>query len=90
MKSLKLLFYICSVAFVLGACDTDIVPANGYIETTQQDAETYVLKGYENAALGFNVFKPEGTDIPFYLKGNVFMVIGSVFFRSMPFAWMLW
>ncbi len=72
MKSLKLLFYICSVAFVLGACDTDIVPANGYIETTQQDAETYVLKGYENAALGFNVFKPEGTDIPFYLKGNVF------------------
>lgn len=70
MRLLNNLFFIGALAWVLVACDTDIAPANGEIETTQKEASTYVLKGYESTADGFNVFKPEGSDIPFYLKGK--------------------
>lgn len=54
------------------ACDTDIVPDNGYIETTQSDASTFVMQGYEDSKKGFNVFNPEGSSLPFYLKEKTF------------------
>lgn len=44
MKLFNKLFYISLFLWTLMACDTDIVPDNGYIETTQSDASTFVMQ----------------------------------------------
>ncbi len=49
MKLFNKLFYISLFLWTLMACDTDIVPDNGYIETTQSDASTFVMQGYEDS-----------------------------------------
>lgn len=66
--------YLFSLAAMLTAasCSYDYVPANGYVETTQENATTLVLKGYESANSGFSVFQPKGFDSPFYLKEQQF------------------
>lgn len=53
-------------------CDDQNTIHNGYVQTTQEGASTLVLKGYENAALGFSVFQPEGFDSPFYIQDKKF------------------
>ena len=40
------------------ACEGSDAPYNGYVETTQDNAATLVLKGYENPQAGFTVFEP--------------------------------
>lgn len=72
------------------ACDTDIVPDNGYIETTQSDASTFVMQGYEDSKKGFNVFNPEGSSLPFYLKEKTFMVPISISWRMEAHGLMVW
>ena len=42
------------------ACEGSDAPYNGYVETTQDNAATLVLKGYENPQAGFTVFEPDG------------------------------
>ena len=53
-------------------CDDQNTILNGYVQTTQEGASTLVLKEYENAALGFSVFQPEGFDSPFYIQDKKF------------------
>lgn len=71
---MKKLLYILSLFFGVSvvSCDGSDAPLNGYIETTQQDASTLVLKGYESAASGFSVCQPENFNSPFYLKDKSF------------------
>lgn len=63
MKLFNKLFFVSLFAWTLIACNTDIIPDNGYIETTQSDASTFVMQGYEDSKKGFNVFNPEGSSI---------------------------
>ena len=44
----------------VAACEGSDAPYNGYVETTQDNAATLVLKGYENPQAGFTVFEPDG------------------------------
>ena len=58
MKKLSLMFLLLVAGLYFTACGDDSdVPANGYIETTEEGSATYVLKGYEDASDGFNVFE---------------------------------
>ena len=74
MKFRKYYFmFLLAVGLGFTACDDDSdVPANGYIETTQEGSSIFVLKGYQGASAGYNVFKAEGFDKPFYLKDKKF------------------
>jgi len=61
MKKLSLMFLLLVAGLYFTACGDDSdVPANGYIETTEEGSATYVLKGYEDASDGFNVFEGKG------------------------------
>ena len=61
MKKLSLMFLLLVAGLYFTACGDDSdVPANGHIETTEEGSATYVLKGYEDASDGFNVFEGEG------------------------------
>lgn len=53
------LLLVAGLYFTACGDDSD-VPANGYIETTEEGSATFVLKGYEDASDGFNVFEGEG------------------------------
>lgn len=49
MKKLSLMFLLLVAGLYFTACGDDSdVPANGYIETTEEGSATYVLKGYED------------------------------------------
>lgn len=72
MKRYTKLFLLCSLIISLAACSEDQKPLNGYVETTQADASTLVLKGYESTATGFSVFKPDGFESPFYIQDKSF------------------
>ena len=68
MKKLSLMFLLLVAGLYFTACGDDSdVPANGYIETTEEGSATYVLKGYEDASDGFNVFEGEGFEKSFYI-----------------------
>lgn len=55
MKKLSLMFLLLAAGLCFTACGDDSdVPANGYIETTEEGSATFVLKGYESASDGFN------------------------------------
>ena len=64
MKKHLFILGLALALFNVGCDDQNTIP-NGYVQTTQKGASTLVLKGYENAALGFSVFQPEGFDSPF-------------------------
>lgn len=72
MKRYTKLFLLCSLIIGLAACSEDQKPLNGYVETTQADASTLVLKGYESTTTGFSVFKPDGFESPFYIQDKNF------------------
>lgn len=60
--------FITSGRTLFTACGDDSdVPANGYIETTEEGSATFILKGYEDASDGFNVFEGEGFEKSFYI-----------------------
>lgn len=67
MKKHLFILGLALALFNVGCDDQNTIP-NGYVQTTQEGASTLVLKGYENAALGFSVFQPEGFDSPFYIQ----------------------
>ena len=71
---MKKLLSIFLLALTVGfyACDDDQAPANGYFEPTQEDAVTYVMKGYEDARQGYTVLKPKGFNSPMYLQEKQF------------------
>ena len=73
MKKLSYILVLL-ISVWLGGCDdsSDALPY-GYIETTQEGSSTMVLKGYENYTDGFNVFKAEGFDSPFYIQEKKFV-----------------
>lgn len=71
MKKHLFILGLALALFNVGCDDQNTIP-NGYIQTTQEGASTLVLKGYENAALGFSVFQPEGFDSPFYIQDKKF------------------
>ena len=75
MKFRKYYFmFLLAVSLGFTACNDDSdVPANGYIETTQEGSSTFILKGYNSPSEGYNVFKPEGFGKPFYLKDKKFV-----------------
>lgn len=72
MKKLLSLLALAMTLCVVTACNDEEVPANGYIETTQSGASTFVLKGYESVAQGFSVLKPAGFTTPYYIKDKAF------------------
>ena len=71
---MKKLLSIFLLALTVGfyACDDDQALANGYVEPTQEGSVTYVMKGYEDAKLGYSVLKPEGFKSPMYLQEKQF------------------
>lgn len=71
MKKHLFILGLVLALFNVGCDDQNTIP-NGYVQTTQEGASTLVLKGYENAALGFSVFQPEGFDSPFYIQDKKF------------------
>ena len=71
MKKHLFILGLALALFNVGCDDQNTIP-NGYVQTTQEGASTLVLKGYENAALGFSVFQPEGFDSPFYKQDKKF------------------
>ena len=71
MKKHLFILGLALALFNVGCDDQNTIP-NGYVHTTQKGASTLVLKGYENAALGFSVFQPEGFDSPFYIQDKKF------------------
>lgn len=71
MKKHLFILGLALTLFNVGCDDQNTIP-NGYVQTTQEGASTLVLKGYENAALGFSVFQPEGFDSPFYIQDKKF------------------
>lgn len=73
MKKLSYILVVL-ISVWLGGCNdsSDALPY-GYVETTQEGSFTIVLKGYENYSDGFNVFKAEGFDSPFYIKEKKFI-----------------
>lgn len=71
MKKHLFILGLALALFNVGCDDQNTIP-NGYVQTTQEGASTLVLKGYENAALGFSVFQPEGFDSPFYIQDKKF------------------
>ena len=71
MKKHLFILGLALALFNVGCDDQNTIP-NGYVQTTQEGASTLVLKGYENAALGFSVFQPEGFDSPFYIPDKKF------------------
>lgn len=72
MKQLSYILVVL-ISVWLGGCNdsSDALPY-GYVETTQEGSSTIVLKGYENYSDGFNVFKAEGFDSPFYIQEKKF------------------
>lgn len=72
MKKLSYILVVL-ISVWLGGCNdsSDALPY-GYVETTQEGSSTIVLKGYENYSDGFNVFKAEGFDSPFYIQEKKF------------------
>lgn len=71
MKKHLFILGLALALFNVGCDDQNTIP-NGYVQTTQEGASTLVLKGYENAALGFSVFQLEGFDSPFYIQDKKF------------------
>lgn len=73
MKKLSLLLFAWLAVWNLAACgdDSDALP-NGYIETTEDGASTFVFEGYADASQGFNVLQPDGFDKGFYILDKKF------------------
>lgn len=67
MKKLLSLLTLAVGLFVFTSCDDEVVPPNGYIETTEDGAQTVVLKGYISKAQGFSTLEPKGF-APIYLS----------------------
>ena len=80
MKKHLFILGLALALFNVGCDDQNTIP-NGYVQTTQEGASTLVLKGYENAALGFSVFQPEGFDSPFYIPSNPQLSSSASFLR---------
>ena len=72
MKKLSLMFVLALGLCFTGCNDDSDVPANGYIETTQQGSSTVILKGYANSNEGFSVFETEEFTNPFYIQDKKF------------------
>lgn len=66
----------------VAACEGSDAPYNGYVETTQDNAATLVLKGYENPQAGFTVFEPDGFQSPFYIQDKTFYGKQYAFVKS--------
>lgn len=79
MKKLNNILLLFTLLLGVAACDPSDAPLNGYFETTEDGASTLVLKGYENSAVGFTVFQPEGFSSPFYIKDKAFTGTKYVF-----------
>lgn len=71
MKRLSYILLLL-VGLCFGGCDPSETMPYGYVETTQEGASTFILKGYENANQGFSVFEAEGFESPFYIKEKSF------------------
>lgn len=83
MKKLSLMFLLLVAGLFFTACGDDSdVPANGYIETTEEGSATFILKGYEDASDGFNVFEGEGFEKSFYILEKKFTGSAWSFVRA--------
>ena len=69
----QLFAFFFTVGLMFASCDEYNDIPNGYIETTQENATTFVLKGYESSTQGFSVFQPDGFDAPFYIMNKQFV-----------------
>lgn len=69
-RYLYLFLFVAGLCIV--SCDKTNDQPNGYIEVTQDEANTLVLKGYESVSSGFSVFQPEDFETPFYIKEKQF------------------
>lgn len=79
-------FLFATILVWLVSCDSEgdsNVKPNGYIETTQEGAKTFVLKGYENPTSGLSFLQPEGYSSSISVLGKEFSGDGYSF---MPVA----
>lgn len=72
MKRLSYLFILLAGLLVVSCDDASESLPYGYIGQTEQGSDTYVMKGYESAGNGFNVYKPATIGAPFYIKSKAF------------------
>lgn len=70
MKKHLFILGLALALFNVGCDDQNTIP-NGYVQTTQEGASTLVLKGYENAALGFSVFNRKDLILRFIYRIKV-------------------
>lgn len=82
MKKIENILWLFVFLISIVACDDTDAPLNGYVETTQEGAETLVLKGYENANQGFSVFQPTDFESPFYITEKCFYGQKYVFAKA--------
>ena len=84
MKRLSYLFILLAGLLVVSCDDASNSLPYGYIGQTEQGSDTYVMKGYESAGNGFNVYKPEAIGIlsPRLLQVVTMRLLLSVVNRS--------
>ena len=59
MKQLSYLLFLLAGLWLAGCDDSSDASLIPEIMPTEQGSDTYVMKGYESAGNGFNVYKPE-------------------------------
>ena len=72
MKQLSYLLFLLAGLWLAGCDDSSDASLIPEIMPTEQGSDTYVMKGYESAGNGFNVYKPEAIGTPFYIKSKAF------------------
>lgn len=72
MKKIFGYLFVVVVAVGFVACDDSQEFPNGYIQTTEDGASTFVMEGYLDRAEGFTVLKPEATDAPIFIQDKMF------------------
>lgn len=68
-------FFLLAGLWLAGCDDSSDASLIPEIMPTEQGSDTYVMKGYESAGNGFNVYKPEAIGTPFYIKSRLLPVV---------------
>lgn len=82
MKQLSYLLFLLAGLWLAGCDDSSDASLIPEIMPTEQGSDTYVMKGYESAGNGFNVYKPEAIGTPFYIPVVIMRLLLSVVNRS--------
>ncbi len=72
MKKISYLFLLLAGFWLAGCDDASNASLIPEIIPTEEGADTYVMKGYNAASDGFNVYKPQTIGKSFYIKSQAF------------------